>query len=85
MFYIMVSVYDKAVGVYGRPMFLRSDGEAVRVFQDEVNREAADNMLHKHPEDYSLHRVGTWDDDTGEPIAEHIKKLADASTLIIKK
>lgn len=85
MFYVMVSVQDSAVGVFGRPMFLRSDGEAVRVFQDEVNRAAEDNMLYRHPDDYSLWRIGTWDDDTGEPIAEHRKRLAEASTLIIKK
>lgn len=85
MLYVMFSVYDKAVGVYGRPMFLRSEGEAVRVFQDEVNRRADDNMLSKHPQDYSLHRVGTWDDDTGEPIQEHPKRLAEATSLVLDK
>lgn len=63
MRYEIFSVYDNAVGVFGRPMFMRSQGEAVRVFTDEVNRAADDNMLNKHPNDYTLYSVGEWNDD----------------------
>ena len=32
---------------------------------DEVNREAADNNLFNHPDDFDLYEIGTFDDSTG--------------------
>lgn len=56
------SVYDSVSGVYARPIFVVSKGAAVRLFYDEVNRDAADNALNKHPEDFSLWHLGSFDD-----------------------
>lgn len=41
-------------------------GAALRSFTDEVNRAAQDNALHMHPDDYTLHVVAVFDDETGK-------------------
>nr|AVQ10178.1 DNA binding protein VP4 [Gokushovirinae environmental samples] len=69
MVQVICAIYDQAVGAYGRPMFLRSDGEAIRMFQDEVNREVRDgmpNMMFDHPEHFSLWNLGKYDDASGQ-------------------
>jgi len=58
------SIYDKATNAYMRPFFMQSDGQALRGFTDESVR--ADSEIAKHPEDYSLFRIGSFDDNKGE-------------------
>lgn len=62
------SVFDKAVRAFDRPFYCRADGEAVRVFQDAVN--ASDSPFFKHPGDYELYVIGTFDPSTGALTAE---------------
>lgn len=59
----IVAVYDQAIEAFGRPIFVRSLGEAERSFRDEINN--ADSPMYKHPEDYSLYSLGTFNEDTG--------------------
>ena len=61
----MFSVYDTASGLFARPIFAQSRGIAIRSFSDEVNRQAADNTLYQHPEDFQLFHLGVYDDQTG--------------------
>lgn len=61
----VVSIRDSASEVFGRPAFVQSVGAAVRDFTDEVNRDAADNPLFKHPGDFSLWKLAVFDDNTG--------------------
>lgn len=61
----LVSVFDSAVAGYGRPMCVVTTGVAERSFTDEVNRQAEDNDLFKHPEHFSLWLVGHFEDDSG--------------------
>lgn len=65
MKYQLYSVYDAAVGAYGRPMFLNARGQAIRGFTDEVNRAADDNSMYRHPEDYALFYLGEFEDSSG--------------------
>jgi len=65
MNYAIVSIYDAALAAYGRPFFTATTGAAVRSFTDEVNRQAEDNQIFNHPEDYTLYNLGTFDDSTG--------------------
>lgn len=61
-------VFDSAIGAFGRPHFVRSRGESLRAFQDEVNREPtkeAPNPLYSHSADYQLYYLGTFDDNEG--------------------
>lgn len=63
--WIVVSVRDSAVDAFNRPAFVPAVGAAVRSFQDEVNRDSPDNMLHAHPEDFELYELGEFDDSIG--------------------
>lgn len=63
---LIVSVRDGASGAFGRPFFVTARGQAIRSFQDEVNRQAADNDLNKHPEDFDLYLLGAFDDNAGQ-------------------
>ena len=62
---VIVSILDTAAGAYGRPAYVASEGVAMRQFQDEVNRASDDNQLYRHPDDFQLFYLGTFDDNTG--------------------
>lgn len=61
---IVVSIKDAATGAFSRPAFVASRGQAVRSFQDELNR--PDSDLARHPSDYDLFQLGEFDETTGE-------------------
>lgn len=65
MIQIILSVKDTAAQAFGRPMFLPSSAVGVRSFRDEINRSDANNEMYKHPEDFELYELGTYDDSTG--------------------
>jgi len=74
------SIFDTASGLYSRPFFGQSDGEAKRSLQD-ISTDA-EHPVGKHPEDYSLHRMGTWDDTTGTFHNEENECLCTALELV---
>lgn len=57
-------VFDIASGTYVGPLAFNSDAEAQRWFSDLCVNE--DNRFGKHPHDYTLMRIATFDDNTGE-------------------
>ncbi|WNK14693.1 MAG: nonstructural protein [Microvirus sp.] len=59
------AVRDSATQSFGTPMFLMSNGQAVRSFTDEVNRKAEENQLYNHPEDFELYVFGQFDSSDG--------------------
>lgn len=61
----IVCIRDRAADCFNRPIFVPAIGQAVRSFQDEINRDASDNELFRHPEDFDLYVLGTFDDHTG--------------------
>lgn len=63
---VVCSVMDRAAMLHGQPMFGVALGAVMRTFADEVNRNAADNVLAKHPADFELHYLADFDDETGE-------------------
>jgi len=65
MIQYICTVKDRAADAYGRPMFVPSTGVAIRSFSDEINRNAADNQLYNHPDDFDLYELGSFDDNTG--------------------
>lgn len=67
------TIYDVASGAHLRPLFCQADGEAMRVFSDHALD--AENPIGKHPEDYTLIRIGHWDDNTAEIFPEKHTKL----------
>lgn len=63
--YHILVVRDRSADVYGTPSFHLSVGAAARGFSDEVNRADANNVMYRHPEDFDLFELGTYDDTTG--------------------
>lgn len=55
------SVYDEKAESFATPFFLSSIGQATRIFGDMANDDKS--QIGKHPEDYKLYQVGTWDYD----------------------
>ncbi len=58
------AVFDTCAGIYDSPHFANSDDVVRRQFQDIAT--GADNPIAKHPEHYSLHRLGGWDNTNGK-------------------
>lgn len=85
MKYIIASVRDAKSEAFGRPYFVQTLGLAIRAFDDEVNRKAEDNILHSHPEDFSLFALGKFDDGDGSFELETPKLLVNANEVIKKK
>ena len=61
---VMVAVFDQAAAAYGRPFFGLSRGEVIRGFADEVQRDVPDNLMARHPQDFSLHMLGEFESET---------------------
>lgn len=58
------AVHDNKVKAYGTPFFQITDGQAIRAFQDNVNS-TTESQITKHPEDFTLFKLGEYDDQTG--------------------
>lgn len=56
------AIFDSKISAFNTPFFQRSSGEAIRNFSDAVNKEEG---LSRHPDDYTLFELGSWDDSTG--------------------
>ncbi|WNK14496.1 MAG: nonstructural protein [Microvirus sp.] len=65
MEYLVFAIRDQAVNSHMVPMFFLTKGQAVRAFSDEVNRKDPNNNLNRHPEDFVLYHLGTYDDYSG--------------------
>lgn len=63
---LVCSVHDSASGVFGRPFYVVARAQAIRSFTDEVQRQAADNELNKHPSDFVLYELAEFDDVSGQ-------------------
>lgn len=60
---VVVAIKDAASGAYSRPVFVAARGQAVRGFSDELSR--ADSELSRHPSDFELHALASFDDVGG--------------------
>lgn len=67
---VVVSVYDRASEVYGRPVFVPAKAAAIRSFSDEVNRDEPNNDLRRHPDDFDLYLLAEFDDAQGVFVAD---------------
>ncbi|MDB4312225.1 hypothetical protein N9937_02220 [bacterium] len=64
MIHKIFTVFDVKARAYLPPFFLPEQGMAIRVFSDCIN--AKDHQFNKHPEDYTLFTLGTFDDSLAE-------------------
>jgi hypothetical protein len=77
--HVICAIYDSATEAYMRPWTAQSEGQAMRIFSDEVFR--PDSEIGKHKEDYSLFLIGTFNDGSGELEVPEFKCLARAHEL----
>ena len=80
--FVLISVFDRASKTYGRVVQVASKGVALRSFTDEVNRAAADNDLNRHPDDFDLCIVGSFDDSTGDLAPTQVESFVRAKDVI---
>lgn len=85
MIYILMVVHDRSVDAYINLHCVRAEGQAIRQFQDAINDAQNGGSLHKHPDDYDLYRIGTYNDDNAEITIEPRKKMADGKQLMIER
>lgn len=75
------SLHDVKALQYHPPFFVSTDAAAIRMVQDLVND--LQTMVGKHPSDFKLYAVGTYDDLNGRfepvPVLVHI---VDAVALV---
>jgi len=75
------AVLDRKAGFFVSPFFFPSIGQAVRAFQDLVSDSST--SISRHPGDYALFQLSSWDDATGRfENAELPLHLCDASALV---
>lgn len=61
-------VYDSKTMAYLQPFFSEQLGSAIRAFSDAVN-EKGNSPLAKHPGDFQLYELGTFDMKSGLVVA----------------
>ncbi|QGH72670.1 MAG: DNA binding protein [Microviridae sp. ctnrr37] len=61
MLFTVFSIYDSAIQTWMPPLYGRNKGEMLRNFADAVSDPGS--KLAKHPGDFALFELGTWDDD----------------------
>jgi hypothetical protein len=62
---VIVSVKDTAAQAFGRPIFVPAVPVALRSFRDEVNRKDSTDDLSRHPDDFELYELGSFEDSIG--------------------
>lgn len=81
MIYLLASIHDRSIDAFQPVGCVRAKGEAIRYFQDQINDEQRGGPLYKHPDDFDLYIVGTFDDATGTITGTKAEKIADGKQL----
>lgn len=71
------SIYDSKTNAFSTPFFTVNNATALRSFSDLAND--PNSQIAKHAEDFSLHYIGSFNDDTGELIPDKPTNLGLAS------
>lgn len=80
---MVYTIFDTASGAYMRPFFLNSDGQAMRAFTDIATDDK--HEVGRHPEDYSLVRIGHYDDNNAALVGEDVEVLATGLEVVAAK
>jgi len=76
----LYAIFDTCSGIYEKPFFHTADDAVKREFQDVCT--AADHPISKHPEHYSIWRLGNFDNLTGSVVDEQNECLWTATEAI---
>ena len=79
----MYSIYDSVQEIYHQPHFMINEAAALRQFADMANDEQSN--VNKHPTDYSLWHVGSYEDTTATiELLDTPKRLCYANEHVIQ-
>ncbi len=81
--FLMASVWDDKLQVFGQPFPARTAGEALRIFSDSVQDDRS--VINRHPEDYRLFSVGSFDDKSGTLVPVQPPSLLGTALEYVKK
>ena len=65
------TIFDSKAASYLPPMYMQSTGAMIRTFEDECNNEKS--HFNKHPADFTLFEIGSFDDQTCEIVSLDVK------------
>ena len=68
MIYYVFSVHDSKAEAFLPPFILPKEAQALRLFSDCINSDS--HQFGQNPEDYSLFRLGTFNDEDGQYLLE---------------
>lgn len=77
----MYSIYDICTGMYEAPFLASNDRVAMRTVQDVVAFK--DTMIKRHPEDYRLYYVGSYNKSLGVLIQDKQRMVCNFTDLLV--
>lgn len=78
----LFAVFDAKVGAYLPPFCAAAPGQAARMFGDAVRD--GQSAFSKHPEDYTLFMLGTFDDGTGDFVTTGRELVATGVSFVME-
>lgn len=72
---VVVALRDSAARVFAQPFFVQHTAQAVRGLRDEVNRSDKTSDVSRHPTDFELYEIGSFDDEAGRIISLDAPKM----------
>ena len=76
----LYAIFDRASGIYDGPLPGHSDAHIMRKFGDLAKN--PDSDVGKHPGDFTLFRVGTWNDGTGKLVDTVTEKIVNGLEIL---
>lgn len=71
------AILDAKLEAHSQPFFAQNDAMALRQFEQLAND--TQSNVNRYPEDFSMHRVGKWQDHDGKLVPEKTPvKIAEA-------
>lgn len=79
---MIFSIFDSKAAYFSNPFFCQREEEALRIASDAVSETGnPNNLWARHPEDFSLFKLGHFDSLTGEIERQLPESLATLSSL----
>lgn len=77
------SIRDNQVDAFAHPFFSPTHGAALRAFADHVNEKGT--PANKHPADYSLYYLGTFEEADGTITGKKPERIGTATEYVTKE
>lgn len=74
----LYTIRDDVMAIYNNPFAQINDATAIRSFNNELERGGPDSLFSSHPADFSLYRIGYFDNESGCLTVEPVPTLVIA-------